>query len=837
MKKPPILIYALLCALALMNINILKAQDPGPPSGNGIEPLVVAGNPDCADIGYSDPGDFSYKPQPEPPPSGVYPYPGDLINALTLDSDGVFFNWASDLRIEAVIVKGGSNANVYHYAPADYSDTDLHSPINLNNDQPYAISHIEVCYGYNLDIIVSDPPQTSYTRTFDWDINKSVEPDNWSFFKGDKGTSNYLVSVEKTGFTDSDWSVDGVIHIENNTPFDATIESIENMISGIGPITIDCGISFPYILESGESVECTYSTGLPDGLSRVNTVSVMTSGVVEGGESSENITFGDPTETVNNEINVTDSNGMTWGPVSNNSSWDYPTTYSCNTHQGMNNNTATIDETGQNASASVEVTCYELVVDKTALTAFDRTWNWTINKQSDVSDLTLTEGQSFMVNYEVEINIDSTDSDWNASGNITVNNPHPTLSAVLDRVEDLVPDGFNYSVNCPDLVVPAGGSVNCIYSVELPDATDRNNIATAVLNNNSYDENGLATPDGKTGFDGSAAVSFDNATITNIDEEIEVTDIMASDPDAIEMILGIVDKNDVMPVYFNYSYVIQNLDCSLGQEEVTFTNEAVFNTTDSPISTGMDDASVLVHLACGEGCTLTPGYWKTHSEHGPAPYDANWQNVGPLQQDELFFINEQTYYEVLWTPPAGNSYYILARAYIAAYLNVLNGASLPQDVSESMEWAVGFFTNTTPDETARLKGKNKKNIVDNARVLDDYNNGEIGPGHCDEDDDSDSDGNRLSEEFSFDEHLFLVYPNPAEDVFTIEVSLQKSTKGLLIMYDQLGRIIYTEQVAGLDNLIHEVDVIQNKITPGFYFISLKTNEGTYAEKISIHSTE
>ena len=25
-----------------------------------------------------------------------------------------------------------------------------------------------------------------------------------------------------------------------------------------------------------------------------------------------------------------------------------------------------------------------------------------------------------------------------------------------------------------------------------------------------------------------------------------------------------------------------------------------------------------------QGCTLTQGYWKTHSENGPAPYDDNW---------------------------------------------------------------------------------------------------------------------------------------------------------------------------------------------------------------------
>ena len=72
------------------------------------------------------------------------------------------------------------------------------------------------------------------------------------------------------------------------------------------------------------------------------------------------------------------------------------------------------------------------------------------------------------------------------------------------------------------------------------------------------------------------------------------------------------------------------------------------------------------------GCSLTPGYWKNHSQYGPAPYDATWAQVG---EDTIFFLSNQTWYEVLWTAPKkGNAYYILAHAYIAAYLNELNGA-------------------------------------------------------------------------------------------------------------------------------------------------------------------
>ena len=74
----------------------------------------------------------------------------------------------------------------------------------------------------------------------------------------------------------------------------------------------------------------------------------------------------------------------------------------------------------------------------------------------------------------------------------------------------------------------------------------------------------------------------------------------------------------------------------------------------------------------GEGCTLTPGYWKTHSKYGPAPYDATWAEIG---EDTPFFASGKTWYDALWTEPkGGEAYYILAHAYIAAALNFKNGA-------------------------------------------------------------------------------------------------------------------------------------------------------------------
>jgi len=132
----------------------------------------------------------------------------------------------------------------------------------------------------------------------------------------------------------------------------------------------------------------------------------------------------------------------------------------------------------------------------------------------------------------------------------------------------------------------------------------------------------------------------------------------------------------------------------------------------------------------GGGCSLTPGYWKTHSEKGPAPYDATWALLLPDGEDTPFFSSGKFYYEALWTAPKGNAYWILAHAYIAAKLNMLNGADFTA-AQTAYDAAKLLFLAKTPAKVKKLKGAAKQEWTKLATILDNYNNGYIGPGHCD----------------------------------------------------------------------------------------------------------
>jgi hypothetical protein len=131
------------------------------------------------------------------------------------------------------------------------------------------------------------------------------------------------------------------------------------------------------------------------------------------------------------------------------------------------------------------------------------------------------------------------------------------------------------------------------------------------------------------------------------------------------------------------------------------------------------------------GCTHGQGYWKTHSAYGPAPYDSTWALLG---EDSTFFLSNQTIYEVMWTPPSGgNVYYMLAHQYIATVLNIFNGAD-PAEIQETLDDATDMFETYTPEYIGSLKGNNpiRQEFISIKNMLARYNDGEIGPGSCNE---------------------------------------------------------------------------------------------------------
>lgn len=147
--------------------------------------------------------------------------------------------------------------------------------------------------------------------------------------------------------------------------------------------------------------------------------------------------------------------------------------------------------------------------------------------------------------------------------------------------------------------------------------------------------------------------------------------------------------------------------------------EAFGSRNDGRPATGTRITFINTYNSSG-GCTYTQGYWKTHSAAGPAPYDNGWKALpGGREHNTVFFTSGKTWLQIWTTPPRGSAYINLAHQYMAAKLNVLNGASAPPNVLGAITTAEAYFTAGGVGQVAGL-----------ASLLDDYNNGLVGPGHC-----------------------------------------------------------------------------------------------------------
>jgi hypothetical protein len=120
-----------------------------------------------------------------------------------------------------------------------------------------------------------------------------------------------------------------------------------------------------------------------------------------------------------------------------------------------------------------------------------------------------------------------------------------------------------------------------------------------------------------------------------------------------------------------------------------------------------------------ENCTFSMGFWKNHPDAWP---------VEAITIGGVTFSTAEGI-AILQTPPRGDATYILAHQLIAAKLNIANGAD-PSVVADTIEaadqWLVEHPLGSDPPNPTRQQG------VRLAETLAGYNEGEIGPGHCDD---------------------------------------------------------------------------------------------------------
>ncbi|MCY1723262.1 T9SS type A sorting domain-containing protein [Prolixibacteraceae bacterium Z1-6] len=234
--------------------------------------------------------------------------------------------------------------------------------------------------------------------------------------------------------------------------------------------------------------------------------------------------------------------------------------------------------------------------------------------------------------------------------------------------------------------------------------------------------------------------------------------------------------------------------------------------------------AILLTTTVNQGCTYTQGYWKTHSEYGPASKpDATWDEL-PNGPDSEFYLSGMSWIDVFNTPVGGNAYFKLAHQFMAAYLNTLKGIYVPAEVENALTDATAIFEVNEPAYYEKVKGKSEasqteiKELTDLASILADYNEGRIGPGHCEDEDMY----MEKSAAISTNEGLIksgelLVYPNPVKGKATISFNPEFTGNLTIDLYNSTG-----QKVTRLfDKTVHQ------NINETMNFESSRYNEGLY----------
>ncbi len=583
----------------------------------------------------------------------------------------------------------------WSYTETFTCDADEGSHVNvatINETGQIAGAIVDVdCY----ELTVTKTVNEFFTRTYQWDIDKSVSPVTWDLFSGESGTSDYTVVLDQTGFTDSGFYVNGTISISN--PHPSRQADLTQVIDSAGSIT--ASVTCPnLIVAAGGTLNCTYNTtpqssASPFGSLNTATATQQLYNFDEDGVSSldgtknyldtEAIDFTTASMTeIDEQVTVSDTyaDSNVKGTATGDKTFNYSRTFTCDADEGKHDNTASFvtNDTSTTGSddASVTVNCHDLSIYKTVDESFTRTFTWTIDKQVDnPGPITVPLGGDVTLNYSVVVNASYVDSNFQIAGSITITNNHPTKAATLNSVSDLA-GTVTGAVVCPQMTVAAnGGTLVCTYTTAAQSSAApfaSTNTATVIQQLYNYSSGGTPSANGTKNYTDSEAVDFSSATVTYIDEIITLTDTLYGNLGTVNALL------DSLPKTINYAYTYTAPDGFCG--ETTVDNTAAFTTNDTG-ATGSDSVSVPINVPCGEGCT--PGFWQggAGSQLWNEVNDPQWTYGGSnpfihtTKFNDFFNVtidprlNNMTMMDLVGSGGTSNWAVKAARDMVAAYLN------------------------------------------------------------------------------------------------------------------------------------------------------------------------
>ncbi len=376
---------------------------------------------------------------------------------------------------------------------------------------------VQVCSGGS-DLTVTKTAIPSFTRTFGWEVEKSVDQTSRRIPAGDNATFNYTVDVTKGPAVDSDWAIAGAITVSNSNGFDMNADLADTAPGG------SCSLEQTSVrVPANGSVSVGYSCTFPDGAAGQNTATASWDSAAHSTPSGSasgtaGYVFETPTNRVNDSVDVFD-NGNLLGATDHSTQFTYAKSFpgiagTCTSYD----NTATVKSNATllaSDTVTVEVCVSgDLTVTKTATPSFTRTFGWEVEKSVDQTSRRIPAGGTATFNYTVDVSKGAAvDSGWALSGAISVHNSNDwDINADL---ADTAPGG-SCSLEQASVTVPANGSVSVGYTCTFASGASGQNTATA-----SWDSAAYSTPTGSAS--GSAGYAF-TAPTQLVDDSVDVFD-------------------------------------------------------------------------------------------------------------------------------------------------------------------------------------------------------------------------------------------------------------------------------------------------------------------------
>ncbi|KPV54176.1 hypothetical protein SE17_05360, partial [Kouleothrix aurantiaca] len=487
-----------------------------------------------------------------------------------------------------------------------YTNTAKISETGQNDSQK-----VTVCVGK--DLTVSKTAESSFTRTYKWSIEKSVDDTQINIAEGGTATFNYTVKVSHDAGTDSALTVVGKITVTNpNNWEDIVVDVTDALDTGACSVTGGTGVTIP----AGKSVVLDYTCASADPAATKNTATATwnkaTYSTPNGTASgSANVAFATPTTIVDGSVTVVDDKTNPSSPVALGTlSYTDPSpklfTYSVSKNgvagtctDYTNTATFTTNTTGTEGSDSQTVTvCVgaDLTVSKTAAGTFNREYLWSIKKSADKTEVKIAEGGDYTFHYTVDVaQTGVTDSGWTLSGKITVTNPNDWQAITLTGLTDVIDNGGTCTVAAGPYIVPESGSIDVNYTCSYgsaPSSYSGTNTATA-----SWDKAAAFTPSGTAS--GEANFALTQAGSTN--KTINVTDSYAG-------ALGTVTATDTTP-FASRSFTYDRTEKGVAGTCTTYNNTATITET-------KQSASQSVRLCVAKDLTVSktaiPAFARTY---------------------------------------------------------------------------------------------------------------------------------------------------------------------------------------------------------------------------------